>query len=161
MKHKKSNRMVVNEGRNRVSGTGRNGFTLIEVMLAIAVFSLGVLTAASTQVNSVWTTTALRKTSMAAECAADVMERLFLLNFNHGDLTVGSHLPGDMVDPAGDGDDVPVVPEYNAVFSTIQWTVADNDLDADGTIDAKLITVTVSWGGGRRVVLNGIRTLRT
>lgn len=148
---------------NRSCSIGRNGFTLIEVLMAVAIFSIGVLAAASMQTSAVSTTTRLRKATMGVACASDVMERLFFLNFSHPYLSAGTHAPGDGEDEDGDGaDDMPVVPEYNSVFESITWTVANQDLDVSTAgVDAKVITVTVSWGGGsRNITLTSARTFK-
>ena len=153
MSHENDNHLTGDLKTGRLPVSGQKGFTFIEVLLAIAIFSLGVLAAASSQTDAVYRTNAIRKAAEANECATDTMEKLFRLNFNHPDLADGTHTPGSA--------DMPVVPDYNSMFATIQWEVTDNDLDADGTDDAKVITVTVEWGNNRGMVLTGVRTLVT
>ena len=163
MRHNHDNTLATDQETGRPAVFGQKGFTFIEVLLAIAVFSLGVLAAASSQTDAVYRTNAIRKAAEANECATDTMEKLFRLNFNHPDLAAGTHTPGGaFIDANGDGkDDMPVAPDYNSMFSTIQWEADDRDLDGDGTVDAKVITVTVQWGNNRGMALTGVRTLVT
>ncbi|OQX63530.1 MAG: hypothetical protein B5M56_02650 [Desulfococcus sp. 4484_241] len=135
------------------------GFTLIEVLMAVAVLAIGILAAASMQTSSVSKTTSLRKTTMAVECASDIIERLFELDFNNPYLSAGAHTPGAGIDFDGDGnDDMPVSPQYNAVFRSIGWTVNNQSLSGTGVTDARVITVTVTWGNGRFIRIVSART---
>lgn len=164
MSHKTDNHLAGDQEAGRPAVLSQKGFTFIEVLLAIAIFSLGVLAAASSQTDAVYRTNAIRKAAEANECATDTMEKLFRLNFNHADLAEGTHTPGGaFFDTNGDGfdDGIPVVPDYNSMFSIIQWEVVNDDLDGDLTDDAKVITVTVEWGNNRGMVLTGVRTLVT
>ncbi|MFZ5562953.1 MAG: type IV pilus modification PilV family protein [Thermodesulfobacteriota bacterium] len=149
------------------------GFTLVEVLIAVAIFSIGVLGAAAMQTRAIATNNTFRRTALATECAADITERLLLLNFNHPDLgTGGTHTPGDIVDNDGDGaDDLPINPEYNAAFDSITWTVTDSDLGLppipapyagipNPPIVAKHIIITVTWyDGAKSLSLETIKTL--
>lgn len=105
-----------------------NGFTLIEVLIAIAVFSIGTLTIISLQISSIRTNLSSRGSTEAASWAVDRMEKLMTLPFDDSDIDDGTH-------QAQSSDS-----RYD-----IDWTVIDNDLDQDGDIDIKIIEVIVSW----------------
>ena len=128
------------------------GFTLIEVLLALAIFSIGLLAIAGMQTSSVNKNTSARMSTMAVEYGADYMERLLGLGTavnlardnvdNDGDGETdekdeglgypqladgGPHEPEDFagVDYDGDGvDDIIAHQSFGEIFD-LSWTVAD------------------------------------
>jgi type IV pilus modification protein PilV len=120
---------------------GMHGFTLIEVLIVIAIFSIGILAVAAMQVASVQGNTSARKITEATGLAENRIERLLELPFDHDDLN-----PDFNPHPATQG-------AYE-----INWTVTDSDLDADGVNDAKTVRVTVNKPntGGRTVSIQHI-----
>jgi prepilin-type N-terminal cleavage/methylation domain-containing protein len=62
------------------------GFTLIEVLIALAIFSIGILAVAGLQIRSINMNTAARMQSEATTVAVDVMERLMGLPYEHPQL---------------------------------------------------------------------------
>jgi type IV pilus assembly protein PilV len=66
------------------------GFTLIEVLIAIAIFSIGILAIATLQINSINLNSAARMQSEATTAAVDCMERLMSLPYEHPDLDESS-----------------------------------------------------------------------
>jgi type IV pilus assembly protein PilV len=107
------------------------GFTLIEMMIAISIFAIGFLAIGSLQIAASKTNRTGSEITQAATIATDQMERLLLLPFDDPDLdTAANPLPNP---PLTQG-------KYN-----VQWVATDTDLDADGTNDAKIINLTVSW----------------
>jgi prepilin-type N-terminal cleavage/methylation domain-containing protein len=96
--------------------SGQEGFTLIEVLLVIAIFSIGILGAMSMQTSAVNTNALTRKSNMAIEYATDTMERLMQIgmstqdNFNVDDDELNgiddlgeSELNNDGIDNDDDG----------------------------------------------------------
>ena len=110
------------------------GFTLVEVMVAICVFSIGMLAVASMQVSGTQGTASAKWNTGAAVWASDQIEKIISLPYDHADLTDGAH--------AGVTED-----QY-----AISWLVQDDEL-VDNT---KMITVTVmipvtvAWAGTLR-----------
>ena len=102
------------------------GFTLVEIMVAICIFSIGMLAVASMQVTGTQGTANAKWHTGATAWASDQMEKLILLPYEHSDLDNGAH--------AGVTED-----QYD-----ISWVVQE-----DGLVDrTKTITVTVAWAGG-------------
>lgn len=66
------------------------GFTLIEVLIALAIFAIGILAIAGLQIRSINSNAAARMQSEATTVAVDVMERLMSLPFEHPQLDEGS-----------------------------------------------------------------------
>jgi type IV pilus assembly protein PilV len=102
------------------------GFTFIEVLIVIAIFSIGVLAVAVMQVTAINTNTAARLSGEATALAANQIEELMALDYGHADLN-----------PAGNPHEI-VEGAY-----TVNWIVTDSDIDADGSNDSKTISVTV------------------
>jgi prepilin-type N-terminal cleavage/methylation domain-containing protein len=102
------------------------GFTFIEVLIVIAIFSIGVLAVAVMQVTTINTNTAARLSGEATALASNQVEALMALDYGHDDLN-----------PAGNPHEV-VEGAY-----TVNWVVTESDIDADGSNDCKTIFVTV------------------
>jgi prepilin-type N-terminal cleavage/methylation domain-containing protein len=102
------------------------GFTFIEVLIVIAIFSIGILAVAIMQVSAINTNTAARLSGEATALAANQLEALMALDYGHADLN-----------PAGNPHEV-VQGAY-----TVNWIVTESDINGDGSNDSKTILVTV------------------
>ena len=100
---------------------GSQGFTLIEVLIAMAIFSVGILAVGAMQINSVNTNTGARIHTEESTWVVDQIERLTALDYDNADLTAGVHTV--------------VQGPY-----TVQWTVTDDSPVAG----AKRIAVTTT-----------------
>ena len=73
------------------------GFTLIEVLIAMAIFAIGILAIAGLQIRSINSNAAARMQSEATTVAVDVMERLMSLPYDHSELDAGSGIKQSQV----------------------------------------------------------------
>jgi type IV pilus modification protein PilV len=112
------------------SNLNDNGFTLIEMLIAISIFAIGFLAVASLQVSAGKNNRTASETTAAINIASDRMERLMNASFTDALLN-----PDPTVNPH---------PDNQGKYS-IQWVVTNTDLNADGEDDAKIINLTVSW----------------
>jgi prepilin-type N-terminal cleavage/methylation domain-containing protein len=112
---------------NKRTARNRRGFTLIEVLMVMAILAIGILAVASMQMISVSSNAASRRISEKTALAENQIERLLKLPYDHNDL-----------DPAQNPHQT-----TQGVYA-VNWNVTDTDLDGDGTNDAKTITVDVS-----------------
>ena len=62
------------------------GFTLIEVLIAVAIFAIGILAIAGLQIKSINLNSSTRLQSEATTAAVDRMERLMSLPYEHPEL---------------------------------------------------------------------------
>ena len=109
-----------------------SGYTLIETMIAMAIFAIGFLAIASLQFAASKTNRAGSDYTQASTIATDQLERLMVLPYDDPDLDSAAN---PHPDPPDDKQG-----KYN-----IQWMVTETDLNADGLNDAKIVNITVSW----------------
>jgi len=115
--------------------SNNKGFTLVEVMIGMAIFIIGYLAVASMQMVAINGDAGARKTTEAATLAADRLETLMILPYDNiaggGPVTEGAYV--------------------------VSWQV-DEDTLLPGT---KAITITVTWqhlGGTREFEATYIKT---
>lgn len=111
------------------------GFTLLEVTIAVSILAVGLLGVAGMQVAAIRATAGAYRTTEATERAQDRMELLLSLPYDDSLLSEGPH------------EDTSFSPEY-----TVTWEVTENK----PMHGMKKITVTVSWdrrGATRSTVL--------
>jgi prepilin-type N-terminal cleavage/methylation domain-containing protein len=118
----------------------RRGFTLIEVMVAVALLVIGILGLIATATSVIQGNAISRQMTTAATLAEERMEILKRQSYTAADLTAGSHNdPGNPL---------------SSIY-TRTWTVTDNTPAAN----MKTVQVTVSWtrkGSAHNVNLNTI-----
>ena len=103
-----------------------NGFTMIEILIAISIFAVGMLAVASMQVSGIHGNSTANTLTGAAAWAADTMETLLVRPYDHIDLDPGGPYP---------------YPEGTQGRYTIEWTVQQDVV----MLNTKTITVNVSY----------------
>ena len=104
----------------------RRGFTLVEMMIALVLFGVGMMALAQVLPNGLSVRDKARRMSVATSMAQEEVERLRNLPFNHADLAPGNHSDPDN-------------PVENAFQRT--WVVQDDT----PVPDMKRIAVTVTF----------------
>ena len=135
---------TVKTGKNR--GNRRNlttetGFTLIEVLVAMTILSVGLLAIATMQISAIQTTGKAKSISQGVMWAEDRMEMLSSLAYTDA-----------LIADTGAAIDDPSPPQG----FDISWTV-DND---NPRTNCKLITITVQWnerGMNKTSTLTGVK----
>jgi type IV pilus assembly protein PilV len=114
-----------------MQSVAETGFSLIEVMVALTVFSIGLLAIFSMQFSAIKTNASARGVTENITVAADKAEQLMALSYDHADLTAGSHQVGQDVDGIDNNlnGDVDEVGETG--YLQVDWQVQDDCLGAD------------------------------
>ena len=110
------------------------GYTLIEMLIAIAILSVGLLAVATMQISSIRVNDTARRMTRRATMAQDRLEYIMSLKYTHAVLTSGAHTDGSA--PSG---------------YTISWNVSTG-----GTLPplTKLIRVNVTERGKTTTMSN-------
>lgn len=140
----------------------QSGFTVLEVLLAIVIFSFGAVALALMQTSSFQGNDRANIGSEATTVAGDKLEELMSLAFtdpnslNDSNGDGGAGLAAE--DAAADHQETPLGTQGNY---TIFWNVADITVPPSTTTNAKQVTIIVRWVGTdarqHRVVMNTIK----
>jgi len=125
----------------RRSMNTEKGFTLLEVLIAITILSVGLLAIASMQIAAIQTTGSAKSISKGIMWAEDRMEMLNSLDYGDALLSGTAGVISDPSPPDG----------FN-----ISWTVGDNNPRPQ----CKFITITVQWserGINKTTTLTGVK----
>ena len=123
-----------------------SGFTIIEVMIALAIFSVGILAVWALQHTSTKSNTTARNLSIAAVCASDQLERLIELPYSHANLTAETHTPAQTTDRIDNNFNGIVDEPGESGPLSVSWVVTDST----PILRSKGITVTVTWNNQLR-----------
>jgi prepilin-type N-terminal cleavage/methylation domain-containing protein len=105
---------------------GHHGFSLIEVLIAMAIFSIGILAVGAMQISSTNSNAGARIQTEEYTWVVDQIERMTGLDYDHSDLDAGNH-------------------SVTRGPYTISWTVVDDQPVAG----AKRIAVTADGSHNR------------
>jgi type IV pilus assembly protein PilV len=139
--------------RNQVRDDSQ-GFSLIEVLIAITIFSIGLLAVASMQSTSIDSSSSAMVQTEVAAWAADRVESLMAIPYHDSALDAGTY--GSAVSQSSDGIDNDwdgAIDEAGETGSlnTITWTIQeDTPINNTKTIT---VTVTSTREGGKTVTL--------
>ena len=135
--------MANNPEHNFLKANAR-GFTLIEILVALAIFSIGILAVAKMQIWNVNNNSNSNITTIATMLAREKLEWMKSLDLSDTDMATGADTDNP-IDANGDP---------GGIF-TRDWVVTD----PNGENDTRQIEMRVSWtrqGKTRRVVLTTI-----
>jgi len=119
---------------------GDAGFTILEVLVALAIFFLGIMAVMALQTSSVRGNSRARGVTDIAVCAADRIEKLIVLPFGDPNLVAGNYAPAQTVDGIDNNYDGQIDEADEAGTVSVTWTIADDW----PMLNVKTITVTVT-----------------
>lgn len=132
----------------------QDGFSLLEILIAIAVLSIGLLSIAAMQMSAIKGNAQSSNLTQRVTAASNSIEHLLNLPYNDPDLAAGNHTPeSDGVDNDGDGniDEADDDGDFN---NSVSWIVTDD------TPSKKTISLTLtgsSYGAAKTVTINTVR----
>ena len=153
--------------------TYEQGFTLIEIMIAITVFAIGILAVGKMQIAAIQGNSRANHLTEAATIAQSKIEELISLNYNDPLLADGD-LDGTNQDSNDDGIDdggndfglndntvgnADGTDQYQAV-GNLQYNIFWNIAPDEPTTDTKIVRVIVTWSHGgltRNVSLEAVK----
>jgi type IV pilus assembly protein PilV len=109
----------------------QTGFSLIEVVIALAVFSIGLLAIFSMQFSAIKTNAVGRGVTENITVATGKVERLMALPYTHADLTAGSHQVAQDADGIDNNLDGNVDEPGETGYLRVDWQVQDDCLGSD------------------------------
>jgi prepilin-type N-terminal cleavage/methylation domain-containing protein len=135
-------------------GKSETGFTLPEVMIALAVFSIGILAVYSMQFKSIKGNAVARGVTDNVTLASAKVEELVLIAFDDSRLDLGLHNPGpgaDGIDNDMDGD---IDEPGETSPSVLSWNVINDCLGAnfEGHKCIEVIVTSRPGGGSQKEI---------
>ncbi|MEN8753071.1 MAG: prepilin-type N-terminal cleavage/methylation domain-containing protein [Desulfobacterales bacterium] len=129
------------EGTATDRSTSRNGFALIEVLMAMVIFTVGILALAGLQITTINGNAAARMQTEATAIGARIVERLRSLPFDHEDL-------------------LPTVHPHSLLASgsrpyVVNWTVRA-DIPVNGTKTVRVVVIPLNKINGRTATIDTI-----
>lgn len=126
-------------GLRKKSRVRDDGFTLMEILIALSIFSIGILAVTAMQIRSMQVNSLASNITESTTWAQDKMEDLISRSWTDPDLAAGTQN-----ETAQDG-------------TLVTWTVTDVDMDGVvGTVELKRITIQSTYNDG----LGNTKTLR-
>jgi type IV pilus assembly protein PilV len=111
------------------------GFTFVELLIVIGIFSIGILAIASMQITAINANASARMSGEATAHAVNQIEALMAADYDNDD--------------ALDADPTKNPKKEIRGAYTVWWTVTDSDIDGDGSNDSKTVSVTVECANPR------------
>lgn len=138
--------------------SSEEGFTLVEVMVALAVFTMGILAVNAMQTKAVSVNTSANKLTTASSWAADRVERIFGLDYELIADADGDG-DGDTEDADDDGvdddDNLDTVVDDNENFGLHH----DTAVTADGTDTSPDNSYTIFWNVADNIPMPNTKTI--
>lgn len=101
------------QGKGRYNAKADTGFSLLEVLVAMAIFAIGILAVYSMQFTAIRGNASARGITETITLASGKVEELMALSYDHSDLSTGLHQ------------------ETPTSYQTIEWQVTEDCLVVD------------------------------
>ena len=149
--------MMYNKNDRNTEAKGRQGYTLIEILIAMAVFAIGVLAIFSMQMTATSSNALARGVTENYTAAMDKVEELLTLPYDDAELDpdpgVQPHTAAtdaDGIDNDGDGQ---IDEAGESGYITLSWEVWENIVHSQN-IKSVRVTVSSAVNGGNQREIN-------
>jgi type IV pilus assembly protein PilV len=135
----------------------QQGFTLIEVLVAIIILGIGILALTTMQVTAIKGNVQASHLTVASDWSADQLEQIFAWKYDHDELEEGAvGLAGlDYTDETGKLADGGPIVSPDGLY-TIYWNSAD-DIVMPDTKSIRVIIVRTDQGISKTVTMNCLK----
>lgn len=137
--------MFQKQTTKKTDRSNEQGFTIIEVMIAMVIFTFGILAVVNMQISSMQGNSAATRITSQSVAAQNKIEQLFVMSYDNPWLESAGNPPG--IDTDGNTHRETTPQGY-----TVSWDVIDDTPVAD----SKQVTVTVTGRGGTSQVVSVI-----
>jgi type IV pilus assembly protein PilV len=143
-----------------MDSTRSQGFTIIEVLMALAIFSIGILGVGAMQISATRANSTAANVTSNMTWALDRVEELMALPYTDADLSAGNHsvaagnltMDSDGIDNNSDGQ---IDEAGEAGNIAIEWTVID-DMPVNRTKTIRITVGRTDLGGQKSVTLTQV-----
>ena len=128
-----------------MSNKNNSGFTLIEILITIAILSVGILAVMTMQIRATRSNLEARKVTESASWVSDQFERLMAIPYDDAQLNPGNYTPFNTI-----------INNPNAAFSEVGPYTVTYTVSNEGTPipNVKAIDVMVAWDTGDQRTLS-------
>ena len=138
--------MFQKQTTKKTDRSNEQGFTLVEVLVAMVIFSFGILAVVNMQISSMQGNSAATRITAQSVVAQNKLEQLFVMSYDNPWLEPEGN-PSAGTDSVGNTHQETTTQGY-----TVSWDVIDDTPVAD----SKLVTVTVTGRGGTAQIVSVI-----
>jgi type IV pilus assembly protein PilV len=135
--------------------SGQQGFSLIEVLIAMVILGIGLLTLITMQTTGIMGNAKANNITVASDWGVDRMEQIFALDYDDDELKDDVNPTGaaglDETGATADGTDTSPDGNY-----TISWNIADEDM-MPNTKTIRVIIERSDFGEDRKVTMDNIK----
>ena len=144
------------KNRAKIQGNS-DGFTIMEILIAICIFAIGILAVLTMQSRSFISTSDSKKLSSITEKGVSLLEHLISLPEDHAYLSGGTHANTSSTDFIDNNNNGTIDEQFEPGDITATWVVQDNvPLQETKTIEVTL-THTMGTQTQKSITIGGIK----
>ena len=152
--------MIADNMDKAMNATRSDGFTIIEVLIALTIFSIGILAVTALQISTARANSIAGNVTINMTWASDRVEEFLTLPYGHQDLSAGNHsvsegsltMDSDGIDNNSNGR-IDEAGETGNI--AIEWTVID-DMPVNRTKTVRITLTRIDVWGQKSITLTQV-----